>query len=167
MAAATPEVAAPAKVETEIDFSGEMVFSACICCYAAFDCKNILVGLKNDSSCLCLENKCCIAANMPMYPVGLVPDEGMVCKLGLPCCTLGLKNNVNPLCLGDSQCLCCKEKASLPFVKEVVPGPICVVYGLQCTPNCGCCQPPVKKGGAPATTVDDAEKGVAMEAMER
>ena len=78
----------------------------------------------------------------------MIKEEGVIFKIGLPCCTLGL---VMPkVCTkGGGQCLCLKGYSAFPFDDELVPGPICAVCCLQCVPNMGCMKGSKKASGAP------------------
>ena len=69
----------------------EMVFSACICCYNACDFDNILILCKGGGTCICCEEKMCLAAGEPQFPIGVIKEDGFIFKFGLPCCTMGLK----------------------------------------------------------------------------
>merc|ERR1712146_432337 len=86
------------------------------------------------------------------YPIGLQPKEdGIICKLGLPCCVQGLlKPDPTNLIKCGMDCLCLGMKGQFPFGGDV-PGPICAVYGAQCAqkdgkPIFGCCNPPYEEG---------------------
>merc|ERR1711865_656951 len=111
------------------------VYSACICCYTACNVKDLLIGCQGTEEFLCIEYKCCLAAGLDQYDIGMIKDAAYICKVGLPCCTFGLKMP-EVLCLGAGKCLCLKQAAAFPF-KEPVPGPICAVCCLQCVPNMG------------------------------
>jgi len=67
------------------------MFSGCICCFNEIDTDDILIGCKGTNECLCLEEKCCIAANEEPHPIGLISEDNFILKLGLPCCTCGIK----------------------------------------------------------------------------
>jgi hypothetical protein len=58
---------------------------------AQIDTDDILAGCKCTNECLCIEEKCCVAANETPHPIGLVKDDKFLLKLGLPCCTCGIK----------------------------------------------------------------------------
>ena len=89
---------------------------------------------------------------------------GDLCKLGLLCCSVGLRKPV-ALCKGRSHLGCCIHSMAFPEDKLYVPFPVCALLFLQCKPNCGCCMPPQKHsksccqkfGGAPGETETDAE----------
>jgi len=122
------------------------VFSACICVQTSCNMNDVMMGCELANEFLCLEEKCCLGV-ASAFPVGVIKEDGFIFKLGLPCCTCGLKVP-QVLCLGAAQCLCIKEAAAFPF-KDPVPSPICAVCCLQCTPNVGCMKPAKKVGGAP------------------
>lgn len=128
-----------------------MVYSACICCYSAFNMSDMMMGCAGQEEFLCIEAKACLGAG-EAFPVGMIKEDGFICKIGLPCCTYGLKMP-QVLCLGAGQCLCCKSAAAFPF-KDPVPGPICAVCCLQCLPNAGCAKPATKGGGAPNASTE-------------
>ena len=142
--------------------ANEMVFSACICAYCGCNFKDILIGLEAEGELLCINQTCCLAANLEAKKVGMIPEEGYFIKCGLPCCTCGLKKP-EVLVLAKRQCLFVKDAASFPFKEGYVPGPICAVYGFQCVPNVGCCKPPIKGAGP----VNPAGGAPAVEMMER
>ena len=123
----------------------ECVYSACICCYTSC-VKEPLIGCKGKEECLCCSEECCIAANEPQFDIGVIKDDKFFIKLGLPCCTCGIKKVpewFNPILLGNGQCLCLKQFAAFP------PQPlICAVCCIQCVPNMGIFKPPTA-GGAP------------------
>ena len=100
----------------------------------------------------------CLAANATAFQVGMIQEEGFICKIGLPCCTFGLKKPT-VLCLGTGKCLCIKQAAAFPFAAGTVDGPVCAICCLQCAPNMGCAKPAIKVGGGPVTPE--------MEVMER
>ena len=127
------------------------VYSACICCYSACNVKDMMIGCKETGECLCIESKACLGIGEP-FPIGMIKEDGFICKIGLPCCTTGLLMP-KVLCLSAAQCLCIKSAASFPF-KDPVPGPICAVCCIQCMPNVGIMKPPMKvtskvEGGGP------------------
>jgi len=131
----------------------ECVYSACICCYSSIDLDKILVCCKGGGTCICLEEHCCIAANEKPFEIGLIKQEGFIFKLGLPCCTCGLKvPDMKDLISSSGQCLCFKQVAQFPFGDQV-GAPICAVCFLQCFPNTGCLQPPPGGAGAPPAAV--------------
>ena len=113
-----------------------------------------LAGCFGAGEFLCIEEKFCLAANKEAFPVGMISEEGMICKIGLPCCTCGVKTP-QVLCLSDGKCCCFHSAAAFPFKEGVVDGPVCAVYCLQCLPNCGCCKPPVKVGATSSAVQRD------------
>jgi len=125
------------------------VFSACICCYNACDMDEILILCKGGGTCICCEEKMCCAASEDQFPIGMIKEDGFVCKLGLPCCTLGLKvPDMKDLISTSGQCLCVKGVAQFPFGDKVA-GPTCAICFLSLVPKVGFMQPP--PGGAPET----------------
>ena len=89
------------------------VYSACVCCYSSCAFGDLMIGCREDGECLCIQSKFCLGVSEP-FPIGMIKEEPFICKVGLPCCTLGLKMP-EVLCSGASQCLCIKQAASLPF----------------------------------------------------
>ena len=59
---------------------------------------------------------CSCAAGEEQFPIGLISQDGFICKVGLPCCTCGLKMpDMKDLISGEGQCLCCLGRAQFPF----------------------------------------------------
>ena len=127
------------------------MYSACICCYTAFNFEDLMIGCREDGECLCLQSKCCLGVG-EAFPIGIIKEDGFIIKCGLPCCTYGLKMP-EVLCLGAGQCLCIKSAAALPF-KDPVPAPICAVCCIQCMPNGGIMKPASKVGGPENATIE-------------
>ena len=125
------------------------VYSATICCYDAVDMDDILIGCKGKQEMLCLQEEGCCAANAESYPVGVIKEDNMLLKLGLPCCTCGLKVP-EVLILGESHFLCCKRAAAFPF-KDPVPSAMCTICFFSILPEMGLFKPP-PGGGAPAVS---------------
>jgi len=82
----------------------------------------------------------------------LVKEDGFICKLGLPCCTYGLKMP-DKLCLGTGECLCMKSAAALPFTGPV-PKPVCAICAFQIMPEMGFMKPPPSGAPPEATEMD-------------
>merc|ERR1712113_190955 len=98
---------------------------------------------------LCIEEKVCLAANEKKYDVGVLKEDDFICKLGLPCCTLGLKVP-SVLVKSSGQFLFVKSAASFPFGGDV-PGPVCAICAFRILPSpMGFMKPP-KEGGAQAS----------------
>ena len=142
----------------------EMVASACICCYSGFNFKEIKMLGSADNECLCFTENCCLNAGEKPFGPGMITDEDHICRLGLFCMACGLKKPA-VLCAQKGHVLCCVQAAAFPTNPDYVPNPVCAAYCLQCTPNCGCCKPPIKEGGAPAVELTDAH--LDAEAMDR
>jgi len=126
----------------------EFVFSACICNYTSCNFDDIpgLILCKGTNEFLCIEEQLCLAGGEPQFPIGLIKEDKFICKLGLPCCTMGLKVP-DKLCLGTGQCLCIKSGAAFPFTGPV-PALVCAICGFSLAPEVGFMKPP--PGGAPA-----------------
>ena len=94
----------------------EFLFSATICCYNSVDLEKILILGRGESTFICIEEKFCCAANDTPLPVGMVKEDGFICKLGLYCCTAGLKKpDMKNLISGVGHVLCFKSIAQFPF----------------------------------------------------
>jgi hypothetical protein len=128
------------------------IASGCICCYGSCEIENILIGCAGAGECLCLQEKCCLGIpneKNPMFPVGMVKEDGMICKISLPCCQCGIKK---PTVLVSSagQCLCIKQAAAFPFA-DPVPHAVCALCCFTCVgAEAPGCMVPYKGGGAPA-----------------
>ena len=93
----------------------EFLFSATICCYSSVDLEKILILGRGESTFICIEEKFCCAANDTPLPVGMVKEDGFICKLGLYCCTAGLKKpDMKNLISGLGHVLCFKSVAQFP-----------------------------------------------------
>ena len=115
----------------------------------ALDFDKILVLGSGAGTCICLEEKCCLAANEEKFPIGIIKEDGFIVKCGLPCCTMGLKMpDTKDLISSEGRCLCCHSVAQFPF-GDKVSKPVCAVCFLQCLPEVGCAKP--GPGGAPPT----------------
>jgi len=128
----------------------EFVFSATICNYTSCNFDNIpgIILCKGTSEFLCIEEKGCLVAGEEQFPIGLIKEDGFICKLGLPCCTYGLKMP-DKLCLGTGECLCIKSAAALPFVGPV-PKPMCAICAFSLMPEVGLMKPPPAAGAPQA-----------------
>ena len=94
----------------------EFLFSATWCCYNSVDLEKILILGRGECFFVCFEEKFCCVANDTPFPVGMVKEDGFICKLGLHCCTAGLKTPDMKKLLGFfAQCLCCKCIGQFPF----------------------------------------------------
>mmetsp|Transcript_31956 Transcript_31956/g.101888 ORF Transcript_31956/g.101888 Transcript_31956/m.101888 type:complete len:139 (+) Transcript_31956:182-598(+) len=129
--------------------------NAFLCCFSEIDTDDILIGCKGMNECLCIEEKCCIAANEALFPIGLVPDDKFLLKLGLPCCTCGIKIP-DVLCLGYSKCLCCINANAFPF-KDPVNAPVCAICFVSLLPEVGLLLPAPSSGAKPAGAPPAAE----------
>merc|ERR1719424_1998988 len=111
-----------------------MMYTGCICCYTSFNFDKIFILAKGSGTCLCIEEKCCLAAGEPQFPIGMIKQDGFICKLGLPCCTFGLKTpDAKDLLSSDGECLCVRQVAQFPF-GDKISKPVCAVCCLQCAP---------------------------------
>lgn len=112
------------------------VCSACICGYNAIDfdvLNNTTCCYKGASECLCLTNERCLALDEEPLGWGMVtnPANKELCKLGLFCCTCGIKE-IEVLCAGVEKLLCFSAAQSLPFKAEWgVPQCLCSVCFLR------------------------------------
>ena len=119
------------------DTSDMLVFNACCCCNALIWTDTAkFIGCSGVSECLCIKEEFCCKANTPQMPIVLGAAEGFICKLGLPCCSCGLK--VPTIILkGKSQCLCIVGNAAFPPDEDTPM--MFALYGLTCFPVQGCC----------------------------
>lgn len=119
------------------------LFSGCICCYQAVNLDKIALCCQANNECLCLVSQGCLAVNAEPFGIGLVTDKGNkeICKIGLYCCTLGIKIP-QVLCAGASQCLCCEDVQSFPFHGDFVDKPVLAYLCIQCLPEFGIAKPP-------------------------
>jgi len=130
----------------------EMVCNACICCYNTCDFDNILILCNGGGTCICCEEKCCLAANVDSFEIGMIKQDGFICKLGLPCCTCGLKMpDMADLLSAEGQCLCVKAMAQFPF-GDKIKEPVCSVCFIMCMPKMGKIMAPPDGGAPPSGT---------------
>lgn len=131
-AAPKPNVAAP-------NMKGEMMYSGCICCYQACNPADIMICCEGGGTCLCMEEKCCLAAEKPQFPIGMIAEPAYIVKVGLPCCTLGLKNpDPADLINMESKCLCFRSVGQFPFGDKGARTrrrSICTRGSIRCTPS--------------------------------
>lgn len=127
-----------------------MMYSGCICGYSALNFDKIFMLCKGSGTCICVEQKQCLAAGEPQFPIGMIKEDGFICKVGLPCCTFGLKTpDMKDLISSDAECLCLRSVAQFPF-GDKVSKPVCAVCFLQCLPEVGCMKPGPGGGAPPA-----------------
>ena len=119
--------------------------SGSICCYTSLTmCKDPLIGSRGAGELLCCRSQSCFNTTdlKTPLPVGMLPkDNGVICGLGLYCCTTSL---IKPTVLvaGESTACCAHSAASFPFDPKYVKSPICAIYGLRIMPGpIGCCLP--------------------------
>ena len=113
---------------------------------------DILVGLDSAGECLCVEQTACLALNFGdvKKPVGMIPQDGFFCKLGLFCCTYGCKKPT-VCCAGSGKACCVVEQAAFPIAEPYITTPVCAVCFLACLPSVGCMiEPPNALQGAKA-----------------
>jgi len=110
--------------------------NACICFYTSIDVKDIKLGCRESSECLCITRDCCLALNTDSLGLGMVTGSGEICKVGLGVCTCGLKKPTI-LCAQAAHCLCIKEAGSLPFDSSYVGGPVCSICFIKLHPEIG------------------------------
>jgi len=140
----------------------EFIFEGMICSYQSCDFYNILAGCKGTNEFLCVNEEMCCAAGEPQFGIGMLDKGDMMCKIGLPCCTCGLRMP-RVLCLGSGQFLCMKSAASFPFHADFVPGPVLACCAIRCLPGPPGFMKPPQEGKAPAQEtmaeeVKEAEK---------
>lgn len=119
----------------------DRVYSACFCCNAliSFDFAKV-IGCGSMQFCCCLKQECCCKlGEKPMDCLLGKPVlvELMLCKIGAPCCSIGLKKP-EPACNGKGECFCFRNNLSLPPNDDT---PLMfALCGLLCYPKQGCCQ---------------------------
>lgn len=138
-------------------YTDEMTIAACFCCYSAFNFKDIKFLLTQEVEQLCIVSDCCLNATSKPFGPGMITDaeKGEICKFGLFCWSCGLKKP-STCCASKCHLLFCVQASAFPTNADYVPTTVCALCCLQCLPNCGCCKPPVKEGGAPAVEVGGA-----------
>jgi hypothetical protein len=134
---------------------GEFVFSGFICCFQTWNFSEWTILCHENAECLCCVREACCALDGEKslanpLPIGLVTADDLICKLGLFCCTLGLKMP-SVCCLGEGKCLCCRNGCAFPQA-EPVPNFTCAIYGLRILPGPLGCGMPLYGGGAPPAT---------------
>ena len=119
------------------------MFSGCICCYNAVDLQHISLCCEGSNECLCLVSQTCLSVTAEPLGIGMVTDASNkeICKIGLFCCTLGLKIP-EVLCSGACQVLCCQDVQSFPFDSDYVGKPVCAYCFVQCLPEFGILKEP-------------------------
>ena len=130
------------------------MWSGCICCYNSCEMDDMLIGCAGEGDELCIYSKVCLGVpneSNPVMPVGMVQEEGYICKISAPCCQYGCKKPT--VCVSSKgQCLCMKGAASFPF-NEAVPGPVCGFCGIKILPGPVGFLQPYDAGGAPSAKV--------------
>lgn len=120
---------------TDINPDNLVLFSACFCCFTALYTEfPALVGCMGKEECLCIEEELCCKLGTEPIPVGLKTGDGYICKLGLFCCSCGLKMP-QVLCKGKGQFCCCVQGAALPPDDEVPM--MCGTLFIACLPKFG------------------------------
>merc|ERR1711972_226187 len=67
-------------------------------------------------------------------PIGLIKEDDMIFKVGLGCCTWGVK--MPKVCIaGKQDCLCVKGAASFPFSDDFVGKPVCAICFFSVMPE--------------------------------
>ena len=128
----------------------KFMYSGCICCQTTCNFEEIMLLCKGDGTCICIEEKCCLAANAPQFPIGLIKEDGFILKLGLPCCTCGLKvPDMKNLISVEEHCLCLQAQAQFPF-GDKIPKPVCAICFVQLLPGIAILKPPPSGGAPPA-----------------
>jgi hypothetical protein len=118
------------------------VFSALYCCFNGVDMDNIMLCCKGETEFLCCVNEHCCAAMVEPFGIGMVTDQqkGEFCKLGMFCCTCGLKKP-QVFCSGATQFMCLVQVQSLPLDPYHVKEPACAYCCISCLPTMGCAEP--------------------------
>jgi hypothetical protein len=126
--------------------SDDHVFNACPCCNNMINTDfGKVIGCSCVQTCFCLKEECCFQVGEKSKGCLLgapVVTELMLCKIGAPCCTIGLKQPKMEI-EGHGKCFCFRSNIALPPNEDT---PMMVsLYGLLCFPKQGCC---VKFGDA-------------------
>mmetsp|Transcript_58828 Transcript_58828/g.120362 ORF Transcript_58828/g.120362 Transcript_58828/m.120362 type:complete len:131 (-) Transcript_58828:165-557(-) len=122
---------------SDLDTSNMFVISGCFCCAAAlYTDFPACVGCSGMNECLCVQEEFCLKAGTTPMPCVVGPAEGFICKIGLPCCSCGLKIPT-VLCKGKSQMCCVAAQQEFPPGTDVPM--LCALYGLVLYPKVGCC----------------------------
>ena len=119
----------------------DLVFTACCCCNALISTDFAkVIGCGSMQECICLKQECCIkVGEKPMDCILAKPVvlELMICKIGCPCCSIGLKRP-KPICKGKGECCCFRNNVALPPDDDTPM--MFALYGLLCYPKQGCCK---------------------------
>lgn len=125
--------------EVTIDTSEMPVFGGlCFCNQVIWTDFPAFVGCAGQSECLCIKEEFCLLQGATALPIVAGAAEGLICKLGLPCCSVALKNP--EICMkGKSQICCVVSNVALP--PDADTPLMFAMYGLMCFPVQGCCVP--------------------------
>ena len=123
----------------DISTDNLILVSALGCCFGALYTEvPACIGCSGKQECLCIEEEFCLKLGTTPIAAGLKTGDGYICKLGLFCCSCGLKTP-SVLCKGKSQCLCLVSQGAFPTTDDIPC--MCAYLGLACYPNFGCCKP--------------------------
>jgi hypothetical protein len=123
----------------ELDTADFPVFAGCPCCHQLLwlDCMSN-PGCAGVNECVCIKEEFCCRQGVEPMPIVVGVAEGFLCKIGLPCCSCGLK--VPEICMkAKGQCCCFIANAAIP--PDADTPMMIAVYGLTCFPVQGCCVP--------------------------
>ena len=138
-------------------------FGGFICCYTDLDiltCPPEHLCCEGLERFICCETECCAKAGKEQFPVGMIKEDGKICKIGLPCCVCSLfMPDATDLIKCAYGFLCFNVKGQFPFGGDT-PAPICSIYGAQCSFKdgfaFGCCTPAYEAGFC--TSINPPEK---------
>lgn len=121
----------------DIDTSEMKVFAGCCCCntvlYLDFP---EFVGCSGVCECLCIREEFCLKADTEPMPCIVGAAEDFLLKIGIPCCSCGLKVPI-VLFKIKSQCCCIVGNAALPPDQD---SPLmCAIDGFVFFPVQGWC----------------------------
>jgi hypothetical protein len=99
-----------------------------ICCYVGLDvttCPPSTILCDGELRLICIDLMCCLAQGKEQMPVGMVKEDGKICKVSLPIISASAFNpDMSNLIKLDGNLLCIKAAGQLPFGGPT-PGPIC------------------------------------------
>ncbi len=98
-----------------------------------------VIGCAGMNECICLKQECCCKlGEKPMECATGAPVvlELLLCKIGFPCCSCGIKQP-KPVIKGKGECFCFRNNCALPPDEDTPM--MFALYGALCYPKQGCC----------------------------
>ena len=103
-------------------------FGGLICCYAGLDVKTCPpedLLCNGELRLIFFDLNCCLSKGKAAFPVGMIKEDGKICKVSLPIIAGSLfAPDMSNLCKIDGGLLCIKVGGQLPFGGPT-PSPIC------------------------------------------